>query len=204
MNSKVTPSQIRPVRENDVPDLLAMIRELAAFENLEDQLDVTAASLKEALFGARPVAGAIVAWNGAEAVGYAVYYYTYSTFVGRAGIFLEDVYVRPVSRKQGVGRSLIEAVAKIGAERRCGRYEWIALRWNENALKFYRDLGATELDEWVMLRMDETSMASMAKGRTKKQLLPEKHRPLPTEEKEGNQEPSGVVHCPAFSLLAAL
>lgn len=203
MNAKANPCQIRPARESDLPDLLAMIRELAAFENLESQLQVTAASLREGLFGPHPVAGAVLALNGVETVGYAVYYYTYSTFVGRPGIFLEDVYVRPAWRNQGLGRALMEAVAKIGAERRCGRYEWIALRWNENALKFYRGLGAAELDEWVMLRMNETAMVHLAKDGDARRHHPQKTHLRRAAATEATPPPSAVP-CPAFSCLAAM
>lgn len=162
---------IRPAVEKDLPDLLAMIRELAAFENLEDQLEVTAASLRDALFGKHPVAAALLAVEQGITVGYAVYFFTYSTFVGKPGIFLEDVYVRPDWRRRGLGRALLEAVARIGAARGCGRYEWIALRWNQNALRFYHDLGAREMDEWMVLRMNEHRLQTLAKGSTEKRSV---------------------------------
>lgn len=155
---------LRPARLTDVPDILAMIRELAAFENLEDELEVTAASLEESLFGPHPAAAAIVALIGAEPVGYAIYYHTFSSFVGRPGIFLDDIYVRPAHRQQGIGRALLEHVANIGVERGCGRFEWIALRWNENALRLYKRLGAHVLDEWVLLRMGDHCMKELAEG----------------------------------------
>jgi len=155
---------LRPARATDVPDILAMIRELAAFENLEDELEVTAASLEESLFGPHPAAASIVALVGPQAVGYAIYYHTFSSFVGRPGIFLDDIYVRPAHRQQGIGRALLERVAQIGTERRCARFEWIALRWNENALRFYKSVGAHDLDEWVLLRMGGRCMRELAEG----------------------------------------
>jgi GNAT superfamily N-acetyltransferase len=142
-----------------------MIRELAAFENLEDELEVTAASLRESLFGVHPAAAAIIAVVGSEPVGYAIYYHTFYSFVGQPGIFLDDLYVRPSFRKLGIGRALLERVAEIGVQRKCGRFEWIALRWNENALSFYKNISARVLDEWVMLRMGEHCMKQLAEGK---------------------------------------
>jgi GNAT superfamily N-acetyltransferase len=101
-----------------------------------------------------------------QPVGYAIYFFTFSSFVGRPGIWLEDLYVRPAFRKRGLGRALIEAVARIGVERNCGRYEWSALNWNNNALEFYRRLGAQVLDEWLLLRMDSAALQRLA-GREK-------------------------------------
>lgn len=147
--------------ESDVPILLSMIGELAEFEHLEAELEVTANSLREALFGPRPVAAALVARVAGEPAGYAVYFHTFSTFVGRPGVFLDDVYVRPAYRRRGLGRALMEQVARIAAMGRCGRYEWIALRWNENALRFYQSLGARLMDEWVLLRMSSEQMCQL-------------------------------------------
>ncbi len=161
-----TPSfSIRPARETDVPDILAMIRELAAFENLESELHVTAASLHESLFGAHPAAAALIAVAGSQPVAYAIYFYTFSSFAGRPGIFLEDVYVRPAWRKKGVGQALLQQVARIGVRHHCRRFEWVALRWNENALGFYNRRGAQALDDWVMLRMGEARLKELADGK---------------------------------------
>lgn len=153
---------IRPARPADVPDILAMIRELATFENLEDTLQVTAASLQSALFGPTPAASALVAMVGPETAGYAIFYSTFSSFTGRQGIFLEDIYVRPVYRKRGIGKGMIEHVAQIAAKRGCKRYEWLALNWNENALRLYTQLGAKTLDDWVFLRMEEPQIHALA------------------------------------------
>jgi GNAT superfamily N-acetyltransferase len=153
---------LRPAREADVADLLAMIRELAAFENLEEDLEITAVSLRDALFGRHPAAAALLATVDNKAAGYAIYYHTFSSFVGRPGIFLEDVYVRPAFRKQGIGSALLKQVAQIGARRGCGRFEWTALRWNETALAFYQKLGARVLDEWVVLRASAQGIRRLA------------------------------------------
>jgi GNAT superfamily N-acetyltransferase len=144
---------IAPVTPAEVPTLLELIRELARFEKLEQEVEATAESLNHSLFGPQPAAGALFARCDGEAAGYAIYFFTFSSFVGRVGIWLEDVYVRPPFRRRGLGRRLIEAVARIGVERGCGRFEWTALNWNERALEFYRGLGARVMNEWVLLRI---------------------------------------------------
>jgi GNAT superfamily N-acetyltransferase len=153
---------IRPARESDVPDILAMIRELARFENLEDTVQINAGLLQSALFGPVPAASALVARAGGETAGYALYYTTFSTFAGHPGVFLEDLYVRPKHRKQGIGRALLTAVGQIAAKRQCGRFEWMALRWNENALRLYEQIGARPLEEWVSLRMEQPQISEFA------------------------------------------
>ena len=155
---------IRPAAESDIPTLLALIRELAEFERLLHEVEATEESLRVALFGERPVADALLAMVDNEAVGYAIYFRTFSTFVGRPGIFLEDLYVRPGFRKQGLGRALLEAVARVSVELGGGRLEWNALDWNENALRFYRSLGAKVRDEWVLLRMTGAEVRLMLDG----------------------------------------
>jgi len=157
----MTPFTIDSATEPDIPILLTMIRELAEFERLAHELEVTGDSLRAALFGERPVAAALLSRVDGFPAGYAVYYHTFSTFVGRPGIFLDDIYVRPDFRQRGIGRALLEAVAKIGMEIGGGRFEWIALRWNENAFRFYRSLGATVMDEWALLRMNSRAVRNL-------------------------------------------
>lgn len=152
---------IAPVTRPEIPALLHLIRELATFEKLEHEVEATPGSLEEAFFGPQPAAGALFVRCDGELAGYAIYFFTFSSFVGRAGIWLEDVYVRPQFRKRGAGRKLIEAVAQIGAERNCGRFEWTALNWNERALDFYEKLGAHKMDEWILLRMNATDLARL-------------------------------------------
>jgi len=163
----MTPFTINSATEPDVPILLAMIRELAEFEHLAHEVEVTAASLREALFGERPVAGALLARVDGHVAGYAVYYRTFSTFVGRAGVFLDDLYVRPEYRKRGIGRALLERVAAVDTEAGGGRFEWIALRWNENAFRFYRSLGAKVMDEWALLRMNSREVKNLVAAKVK-------------------------------------
>jgi GNAT superfamily N-acetyltransferase len=153
---------LHPLVPEDLPTLLGLIRELAQFERLEHEVEATVESLRDSFFGPQPVAGALLArWDEAVA-GYAIYYSTFSSFVGRRGIWLDDLYVRPAFRQQGLGRKLIVAVAQIAAERNCGRYEWSALNWNRNALDFYRALGAQEMPDWVLLRMNHAGLRRLA------------------------------------------
>jgi len=150
---------IAPVTPGEIPVLLELIRELAKFEKLEHEFTATAESLQAAFFGPQPAAGALLARVDGEPAGYAIYFSTFSSFTGRAGLWLDDLYVLPQYRKRGLGRRLIEAVARLAAERGCGRFEWVALDWNERALEFYRSLGARTLDEWVLLRVSPAEMA---------------------------------------------
>jgi GNAT superfamily N-acetyltransferase len=158
---------INSATETDVPVILALVRELAEFEQLAQELEVTADLLREALFGRDAVARALVARMDGEPAGYAVFYRTFSTFVGRPGIFLDDLFVRPQFRKLGIGRALLARVAEIGTELGGGRFEWITLRWNENAFRFYRSLGAKVMDEWALLRMNSREVKNLVAAKVK-------------------------------------
>jgi GNAT superfamily N-acetyltransferase len=164
----MTSFSLRPAEEPDLPLLMAMIRELAEFEGLAQELEVTVDSLRAALFGPDAVARALVAWSEREPSGYAVFYRTFSTFVGRPGIFLDDLYVRPRFRKRGIGRALLIRVGQIATELGNGRFEWIALRWNENALGFYRGLGASEMIDWSLLRLNSDEVNSLLSSHEKR------------------------------------
>jgi GNAT superfamily N-acetyltransferase len=153
---------IRPATPADVPALLALIRELAVYERMEDRVDATEALLAEGLFGARPSAEALLAQDDGEAVGYALWFTTFSTFLARPGIWLEDLFVVPARRRDGIGRALLGRVAAVAVERGCGRLEWSALDWNEPALAFYRSLGAETLGEWVQHRIAGEALVRLA------------------------------------------
>jgi len=153
---------IRPATPADVPALLALIRELAVYERLEDRVDATEELLAEGLFGARPSAEALLAWHDGEPIGYALWFTTFSTFLARPGIWLEDLFVVPARRRGGVGRALLARVAAIAVQRGCGRLEWSALDWNEPALAFYRSLGAETLGEWVQHRITGEALERLA------------------------------------------
>ena len=156
-------SAIAPVTAAELPLLLELIVELARFERLEHEVESTVESLHTALLGPEPAAGALLARSNGEPAGYAIYFFTFSSFVGRRGIWLEDLYVRPAFRKQGLGIDLIRAVARIGVEQNCGRFEWTALNWNKPALDFYSRLGAQAMDEWVLLRLDPDGLRRVAR-----------------------------------------
>jgi GNAT superfamily N-acetyltransferase len=145
--------EIREAAPGDAGVLLVLIRELAAYEKLGDQVRATEDLLDRALFGDPPTAEALIAERDGEPIGYALYFSTFSTFLATQGIWLEDVYVRPEHRKAGAGRALLAAVAARLRERGGERMEWSALNWNELALGFYRGLGARAMDEWITHRL---------------------------------------------------
>ncbi len=153
---------VRAASEQDVPVMLEMFRELAEFEHLEDQLQVTEERLSAALFGENPAAEALIAESGGRVAGYAVYFPTFSTFLAIQGIWLEDIYVRPESRRAGVGGALLAAVAARLLERGGQRLEWSALDWNERALSFYSSIGAQTMDEWVTHRLIGEPLQALA------------------------------------------
>ena len=154
--------RIRAARRADAAVLLAMLRELAEYERMSDQLRATEERLRETLFCEQPVAEALIAERGGEPAGYALFFATYSTFLARPGIWLEDLFVRPPHRRFGVGRALLAAVAARTRERGGARLEWAALNWNELALGFYRGLGASTLNEWVTHRLDDEALERLA------------------------------------------
>jgi GNAT superfamily N-acetyltransferase len=153
---------IRPATRDDVPLILAFIQELAAYEKLAREVVATEASLAATLFGPKPAAEVLIAeFEGAPA-GFALYFHNYSTFLGRPGIFLEDLFVRPDARGRGVGRALLSCLARIAVERGCGRLEWAVLDWNESAIGFYRKLGATAMNDWTVYRLTGDALVKVA------------------------------------------
>jgi GNAT superfamily N-acetyltransferase len=153
----------RPANPEDVPLVLQFIRELAVYEKLENEVVATEESLRTALFGTRRVAEVIFAMVDGQEEGFALFFHNFSTFVGRPGLYLEDIYVRPEQRGRGIGRFLFGELARIAKERNCGRMEWAVLTWNEPAIRFYRNLGARVMDEWHVFRLDEEGIARVAK-----------------------------------------
>ena len=153
---------LRPAERGDVAAILAMIRELAEYEHLTHLCTATAAQLEEELFGPDATAEALIAADGDEPIGYAVYFHNLSTFLGRKGLYLEDLYVRPAHRHGGCGRALLIAVARIAAARGCARFEWMALDWNTPAIDFYEKLGATQMAEWRLLRVTGDALHKLA------------------------------------------
>lgn len=153
--------RIRPARPEDLPDLLLMIRELADFEHLSEMVEATEEDYQRALFGEFPEAEALVAVGEGELVGYAIFFSTFSSFLGRAGVWLEDLYVRPSHRKLGIGKRLLKEVGKVAAARGAGRYEWSVLDWNRNAIDLYESVGGEILDEWRIVRLDSAALAAL-------------------------------------------
>jgi GNAT superfamily N-acetyltransferase len=147
------PVSIRAATPDDVPAILALIRELAEYERMSPAVVASEASLREALFSERPAAEALVADIDAVPVGFALFFHNFSTFLSRRGLYLEDLYVRPPYRRQGIGRMLLRRLAAIAVERRCGRLEWSVLDWNQSAWRFYESLGAEPLGEWTTFRL---------------------------------------------------
>ena len=156
------PLTIRPARTEDVALLLALFRELAEYEHLEHELKATEEQLREALFGKRPAAEALIAERDGEALGYALFFPTFSSFLASTGVWLEDLFVRPANRGEGVGKALLGAVAALVRERGGERLEWAALDWNELALGFYRRIGAQTMNEWITHRLDGEALRSVA------------------------------------------
>lgn len=155
---------IRPAVESDVASIHSLICELAEFERLLDHVESTPESICRSLFGERPDAEALVAeaTDSKEILGVALFFQNYSTFVGRFGIYLEDVYVRSEHRGLGIGKALLVHLARIARDRGCKRFEWAVLDWNENAIKFYQGLGANILHDWRIVRLDAEGIQALA------------------------------------------
>jgi GNAT superfamily N-acetyltransferase len=155
----------RPATEADVPAILGFVGELAAYERLAHEAVMSEAMLARALFGPRPFAEALIAEADGAPAGFALFFHTFSSFVGKPGLYLEDIYVRPAQRRRGIGLRLLRELARIALERDCGRIEWAVLDWNEPALQFYRTrLGARSLDEWTVQRLDRERIEALARG----------------------------------------
>jgi GNAT superfamily N-acetyltransferase len=154
--------QIRPARVKDVPIILELIRDLATYERAPHEVTATEEQLLDVLFGERPAAEVLLAFEGESPVGFAVYFYNFSTWLGRPGLYLEDLFVKPEKRGKGYGRALLVELAKIARDRGCGRMEWAVLDWNEPAMKFYRALGAKPMDEWTVFRLTRDGIAKLA------------------------------------------
>ncbi|MFL6605290.1 MAG: GNAT family N-acetyltransferase [Steroidobacteraceae bacterium] len=153
---------IRPAVEADAAIILQFIRDLAKYEHLEHEVVATEGLLREALFGSRPYAEVVLACLNGEPVGFALFFHNFSTFLGRPGIYLEDLYVRPEARGHGVGRRVLTWLAATAVSRGCGRLEWAVLNWNEPSIRFYRDLGAVPLDDWTTYRVTGPALSQLA------------------------------------------
>lgn len=153
---------IRAATVADVPVILELIRALATYERAPNDVTATEDGLTEVLFGEKPAAEVLLAFENETAVGFAVFFYNFSTWLGRPGLYLEDLFVRPEDRGKGYGRALLIHLAEIARDRGCGRMEWAVLDWNEPAIKFYQKLGAKPMDEWTVFRLTRDEIAKLA------------------------------------------
>lgn len=153
--------RIEPATERDLDAILQLIRALADYEHLTDEMSVSADDLRHTLFGKSSAAEVLLARSGDTAVGFAVFFRSYSTFLGRAGIYLEDLFVVPQWRRRGIGRRLFRKVAEIAVARGCGRLEWAVLDWNAPAIEFYTALGARAMDEWTVYRLSANALRKL-------------------------------------------
>ena len=153
---------IRPATIDDVPLIRQVVAELAAYERLADAAVATDADLREQLFGAHPAAEVLIGEVDGEAAGFALFFHNFSTFLGKRGLYLEDLFVRPAFRGSGLGRHLMASLARIAVQRDCGRFEWSVLDWNAPAIGFYRTLGATGMDEWTVQRLEGDALRALA------------------------------------------
>ncbi len=155
-------TRIVEANEADVPDILRFIKELARFERLEREVEATEDDLRSSLFGGRRYAEAAFLEEGAERVGFALFFHNYSTFLGRPALYLEDLYVRPEKRGRGDGKALLRHLARVALDRGCSRMEWWALDWNRGAIDFYRAFGAEAMSDWTVYRLAGDALTRLA------------------------------------------
>ena len=155
--------KIRDATVADIPIILQLIRDLATYERAPEEVIATEEQLVDVLFGKRPAAEVLLAFEGKSPVGFALFFHNFSTWLGRPGLYLEDLFVKPEKRGKGYGRALLVELAKIAMERGCGRMEWAVLDWNQPAIEFYRTLGAKPMDEWTVFRLTRDGIEKLAK-----------------------------------------
>ncbi|HVF01321.1 MAG TPA: GNAT family N-acetyltransferase [Rubrobacteraceae bacterium] len=153
---------LRTATERDVPLILSFIKELAEYERLSHEVVATEQLLRASLFGERPAAEVVMGDYGDEPAGFALFFHNFSTFLGRPGIYLEDLYVTPGLRGRGVGRAMLVYLAKLAKKRDCGRLEWSVLDWNEPAIKLYKSIGAAPMDDWRVFRVTGEALDGLA------------------------------------------
>ena len=153
---------IRPATAADLPLICALVRELAEYEHLAHQVRLNDEALGEYLFGPRPMAEVVIADLDGSGVGFALFFHNFSTFEGRPGIYLEDLFVRPEARRHGLGRALLAHLGALAVARGCARLEWAVLDWNEPSIAFYKTLGARPMDEWTVMRVDGAALTQLA------------------------------------------
>src|SRR5262245_56992644 len=161
----MTNLQIRKAAEPDIPIILSFIRQLAEYERLSHEAVMTEETLRQSLFGPRRHVEVLLGYAGDKPVAFAVFFHNFSTFLGKAGLYLEDLFVVPEMRGKGVGRAMLVELANIARERKCGRFEWAVLDWNESAIQFYKKLGAVPMNGWTIFRMTGAALEQLANER---------------------------------------
>lgn len=154
--------RIKPASESDIPLILFFIKGLAEYERLANEVLTTEETIREFLFGARRYAEVVIARLDDRPAGYALFFHNYSSFAGRPGLYLEDIFVLPEFRGQGIGKALLVYLAKLAVERKCGRFEWMVLDWNAPAIEFYKSLGAVSMDDWRLFRLSGEALTRLA------------------------------------------
>ena len=155
-------ARIREATEEDVPLILSLIRELAEYEKLSDEVVATEDGLRDSLFGERRYAEVLIAEHDGAPAGFALFFHNFSTFLGKPGLYLEDLYVKPAFRGAGIGKKLLVRLASLAMGRGCGRLEWWVLDWNEPAIGFYRSVGAEPMDDWTVYRVSGSALEDLA------------------------------------------
>lgn len=161
IDTKLDKFKIRYTTEEDIPLILDFIKGLAEYEKMLDLVEATEEILKESLFEEKH-AEVVIGEYDKKPAAFALYFHNFSTFVGRPGLYLEDIFVRPEYRGKGIGSIMLSFLAKLAVDRRCGRFEWWCLDWNEPSIEFYKKLGATPMDEWTTFRVDDKALIDLA------------------------------------------
>jgi len=162
--TKIPGFRVSPAKRQDAALVLSFIRELADYERLGGEVTATEEQLAEELFGERPSAEALIGYLREEPVAFALFFHNFSTFRGSRGLYLEDLFVRPHARGQGIGRAMLNILAEIARSRRCARFEWAVLDWNAPAIAFYRSLGAKPMEEWTIFRLEGDALERVSRG----------------------------------------
>lgn len=161
IDAKIEGLKLRIATQDDTALILGFIKELAEYENLLDEVVATEDLLKESLF-VKKSAEVIIAQYNEEAVGFALFFHNFSTFLGKPGIYLEDLYVKPQMRGKGIGKKILQYLAKLAVDRNCGRFEWWCLDWNKSSIDFYKSIGAQPMDEWTVYRVHNEALTKLA------------------------------------------
>ena len=163
IDTNVGDLKLRFATSNDVSLILGFIKELADYENMTQDVVATEEVLRDSLFERR-IAEVIIGEYKNEPIGFALFFHNFSTFLGRPGIYLEDLYVKPGMRGKGIGKTILSFLAKLAIDRNCGRLEWACLDWNEPSIKFYKQMGAVPLDDWTVYRVNDGALGELARG----------------------------------------